>query len=685
MHRLLLPLLLAACDRPTAGDPGDPPAGEVAELPPTPMHRITRDEFRHAIASLTGFTLDDALLPPPEPIATFSNRSEGQTTGAEHVQAWLVAAETAVQRGLKLIPARARVELEDQGFAVGQASTSPVGAGTPWWVVQEPATLQVPVELPFRGAWTVQLIVAPLEFWPDPDRPRPTERAEVRITDTVTGASASTVLFEGSLGEPMTLSLTLDAAASGPRVIGITATPAADVQIAMDALVVEAPAATPQDRQTSARRALWTCALTGADARPCATTALVAMARRAWHRQVSEAEIAPYLALFDAELDALLAAGVEERDLPVGEALGEGPLLVALSALLVSPEFLFRIEGAVDRATPVAPHELAARLAAFLWADLPDEPLLTCVEAGRFTDDDTDGCSPADQATRMLADPRAGALATDFGAEWLRVHDLAQVTRDPALYPAAGPELYASMREETRRVLDELLRSDLPLTDLIDTDFSWWDERLAALYGRSDLGLVGFQRVVLGASGPRGVLRHASVLTATSAPGRTSPVRRGVLVRAQLLCDPPDPPPPGAAAGADALAEGPDALAAHELPGCASCHAGIDPFGFALEGFDAIGQPRTSYAGGAPIPTDTTLPDGTAAPDAAALIGWLNDPARFAACAREQLYTWAVARDLGDADRAALAAMPAEVNASVADVVQQIVASPAFRSRGGAP
>jgi len=363
----------------------------------------------------------------------------------------------------------------------------------------------------------------------------------------------------------------------------------------------------------------------------------------------------------------------------------------ALVALLASPHFLFRFElnppreGDSNATRELDAFELACRLSYFLWSSAPDEELAELAASGRLLEP----AVFALQAERLLKHARARALATSFAAQWLQLRNLDRIAPDPGQHPRYTPALRDAMREETLRLFEYVLREDRNLWELLDADYSFLNQALAAHYGIPDVEGANFRRVSLAGTPRRGVLGHAAVLTVTSTPTRTAPVKRGKFILDNLLGQPLPPPPPGV----DSLDENPAAAQAASLrerlarhradPMCSACHDTMDPLGFALENFDAIGGWRTRDEGFA-VDATGNLPDGRSFEGAVELVATLRQDDAFLRCLSEKLMVYALGRATAPGDAAALDAILARLDPeqpTLSALILAIIDSPLFRQR----
>jgi hypothetical protein len=284
-----------------------------------------------------------------------------------------------------------------------------------------------------------------------------------------------------------------------------------------------------------------------------------------------------------------------------------------IAVVLASPKFIFRAEQdekpTEREAHPVSEFALASRLSYFLWGSMPDDELFQLAYAGKLS------ANLEAQAQRLLKDPRAQYLTQGFGIQWLQLRQLTAVSPDPLLYPKFNESVRASMMKETELFFAEIVREDRDVLDFIDGDFTYLDRELASFYGiKADFSGAAdeFMRVTLPKGGRGGILTHASILTATSNPTRTSPVKRGKWILEQILGAPPPPAPPSVPTleGQELKGNLRERMEQHRRdPACASCHSRMDAIGFAFERFDGVGRARM-MEDGKPIDPSGKLSDG---------------------------------------------------------------------------
>ncbi|TWU51957.1 DUF1592 domain-containing protein [Rubripirellula reticaptiva] len=407
--------------------------------------------------------------------------------------------------------------------------------------------------------------------------------------------------------------------------------------------------------------------------------------RRAFRGPVSDEEVARY---------ADLALEAKER----GESYYRG-LQISVAAVLVSPRFLFRVETPDEdelakqnnASDPVAltQHQLATRLSYFLWSSMPDETLLDLADRGKLTPKEI-----PKQIERMLKDPKSNSLASEFASQWLGVRKLAEHEADTTQFKTFGPALKAAMAKETELVFDHVLRMNRPASELLTADYSYLNADLAKHYAMpkeivSKLKNDKFEKVSLDGMPRRGVLSHASVLTLTSNPNRTSPVGRGKWILENVLGTPPPEPPPGVpqideAKTSSAGLSFREQLEQHRSdPSCASCHRVMDQLGFGLEEFDAVGRFRTTD-GGKPIDASGEMPgrrNFNGAVELSKLLG-STESESFARTATSRLLTFALGRELTPSDRCTIDAIiekTAKNDFRFGDLIFETILSPPFQ------
>jgi hypothetical protein len=446
-------------------------------------------------------------------------------------------------------------------------------------------------------------------------------------------------------------------------------------------LVVAGPYNATGAGETPSRREIFPCRPTTAtDEAPCAERILGRLATRAYRRPIASGS---------DELELLLEfyrLGREQGDFEVG-------IQYALSRLLVDPNFLYRFERepadvAAGGVYSLGDLELASRLSFFLWSSLPDDELLAAAVDGRLHEPKV----LAAQVERLLADPKTQRFVENFAGQWLKLRELDEV---PSQDPDFDADLRAAFRSETELLFAEVLRERRSVLELLDADYTYLNERLAAHYGIAGVRDSYMRRVVLPADSPRrGLLGHGSILTATSAPNRTSPVVRGAWIVENILGAAVPTPPPGVEA--DLAKEASEAegltgdtvrerLEAHRTnPTCAACHAIMDPMGLALENFDLVGRWREQEDGHA-IDATTELTDGTRLNGPIDLRrALLSRSDAFVTSLTERLMTYALGRELTHSDQPIVRSVVREAAAqgtTLAALVQAVVASDAFRKR----
>jgi len=432
-----------------------------------------------------------------------------------------------------------------------------------------------------------------------------------------------------------------------------------------------------------ARRRIFVCRPGGAGSPPgavndtaCANRILANLARAAYRRPVTTADVRPLMDFYKH-----------------GRAAGsfESAIGLAIRRMLIDPAFLFRAETDPANAAPgtvsrVSDVDLASRLSFFLWSSVPDGQLLTLAGRGRLSE-------PAvleQQVRRMLIDPKAKALASNFAGQWLYLRNLQQSRPDTQEFPDFDDSLRQGFRQETELLFDNIVRRDRSVLELLTADYTFVNERLARHYGIPGVYGSQFRRVAVTDEARKGILGHGSILTVTSMPNRTSPVRRGKWVLENLLGTPPPPPLPNVPPLKDPSAlERPqtmrEQMEEHRANAvCAGCHKLMDPIGFALENFDGVGAWRAKD-GSSLVDASSQLADGTNVNGVIALRqALLARPERLVGTITEKLLTYALGRGLGPSDMPAVrrvVSTAARSNYRFSSIVLGIVDSVPFRMR----
>jgi hypothetical protein len=448
----------------------------------------------------------------------------------------------------------------------------------------------------------------------------------------------------------------------------------------LDQIVIEGPLTVAGPGSAPSRERIFSCEpKQDSEAAACAEQILTGLARRAYRRPITDAERDRLLELYNTER-------TKGRDFTAG-------VQTALAYILVSPQFLFRVEQDPAGAPPgelyrISGLELASRLSFFLWGSVPDDELIDAAVAGRLD-------SPQEltrQVQRMLADERATTLATTFASQWLYLRNLRASAPDMYVFPDFDDNLRQSAIRETELLFETVVREDRPLTELLSANYTFLNERLAKHYGIPDLYGDQFRRVTVTDERRYGLLGHASILTLSSYPNRTSPVSRGNYVLTNILGTPPPEPPPNVPTLPENTAEKLSMRARMERhradPVCASCHQLMDPIGLVLESYDGIGRWRTEDNGdpvsgyGSPIHVLRDFGPINGPVDLRNAI--LSQPDRFARTATEKLMTYALGRQLTATDMPtarAIVRSAAENDYRFSSLVLGIVTSDAFQMR----
>jgi len=637
------------------------------------LHRMNRTEYANAIRDLLGFTVNPAeLMPADDASAGFDNIAAALNVSSTLMQSWVTAAARI-----------SRLAIGDLTSSAGSVNFQP------------PSGVDQGVHIDGLPLGTRGGLVFEHVFPLDADYSFNIRRLGANNFNlpAVGLAEAIEIVIDGEQvavlppDQPPRLTLPVSA---GPHRVQIAFLHTQPEQEVDDLYAVHASSASIAGVElngplnvrgagnTPGRARVFICQpRESSEEEPCARRIVEHLAERAWRGPVEADAIALLLQFY--------------RD---GAALRgfETGVQYALARILVDPRFVYRFEQepaglAPGTAYALGDFELASRLAFFLWSSIPDDTLLQLAAEGRLQD----AAVLREQAARMLQDPRADALVDNFATQWLGLRALATINPVTAAYDGT---LRESMQRETRLLFASVLRDARPVTTLLDADYTYVDERLARHYGITDVKGSRFRRIEVTDPARHGLLGHASILTLTSAPNRTSPVKRGQWILENLLGSPPPPPPPGVetnleeAVGATAPTTIRQRLEQHRAdPSCSACHAVIDPMGFALENFDEIGQWRATL-NGAPVDTTAPLWDGSMLDGPQSLRAFLLQHEQdFVLTFSEKLLAYALGRKLEYHDLPQLRAIVREAGAAdhtLQALVAGIVGSDVFRLRQAA-
>ncbi|MEP6960556.1 MAG: DUF1592 domain-containing protein [Acidobacteriota bacterium] len=660
----------------------NPNPGDLPDL-----HRLARTEYKNAIRDL--FALDNL---PKEMDYEFLLPTDNASSGFDNLADLLYLSPATMERYLDSARKVARLAVGDP--------TAPVMVNVHRTPDEGPQTTQleelgfgtrgglaIHSYFPLDGEYAFQVETAgggrdahDLEITIDGER---------KQLVTLGGAAGGRGGRRGG-GEPADYRIR---ATAGPHLIGVTfvqRSRALDestlstrprsrgTQPAVGALNIRGPYNVTGPGNTPSRARIFTCKPADAAAEtPCARQILSTLMRQAYRRPVTESDVNDLIPFFnDARREGSFDYGIQG----------------AIERMLVSPQFLYRAERTpanAPRAFAISDLELASRLSFFLWSSIPDDELLDLAAAGKLK-------APATlraQTKRMLRDPRSEAMVDNFAAQWLFLRDIRVKELDLFLFRNFDAGLRGSMERETELFLDDVLRGNHSVLDLITANYSFLNERLAKHYGVPGIRGSEFRKVEFPAGIQRGgLLGQGSLLTLTSYSIRTSPVLRGKYVLENLLASAPPPPPPNVPSlktegeSADKPRTLRESMTLHRAaPACASCHARMDPIGFAFENFDATGAWR-DHDGGQTIDVQSKMLDGTEVngiDGVKKLI--LKDPERFAGALSEKLLMYAIGRNVQYYDTPAVREIVRGAKASnytFEALVEGVVQSAPFRMRG---
>jgi hypothetical protein len=649
--------------------------GQQGDSAAVVMRRLNRQEYNNTIRDLLGLDLHLADAFPPDEIGFgFDNVGSALNISPAHVEKYLDAAELALQKAIVVPDAEGYPPAELIGL-----KTYPLPPDKP---VEFPHSLK-----PGRYLADFSLVrVGIAESVPPPrlvigfGKDRRTLDA-VRVQDETVVYRYWLTVAEGDNRVHVALAPGQTGSENIAKPTQVAANVSGDQRyggergLHVDSMVVRGPVPLKDEkRPESHRRILFCTPAYGDQARlDCGRQVIARFMDRAYRRPVAADEVERVLQVYRLAQDR-------------GESY-ERAAQIALTTVLASPGFLFLVEpepAHEDR--PLTDFELASRLSYFLWSSMPDEELFREARARTLR------ANLRRQVVRMLDDPRSAQFVENFTGQWLQLRKLGGVNPDKGRFPGFDDALRRAMRRETEEFFGYILQNNRSALELLDSDYTFVNEALARHYGLEGIRGDGFRRVALKDRRRGGVLTQASVLTLTSNPNRTSPVKRGQWILQQLLGTPPPPPPPDVPK-LDETEQATDAASLRERmelhrskAECASCHRQMDPLGFALENYDAVGRWRTKD-GGFPIDPSGELIGGRKFADVQELKRLLSTTAarKFARCLVENLLTYALGRGLEASDYCTVEAIRKQFVAGddrIREVIFGIVESPAFQNRG---
>jgi hypothetical protein len=682
-----------------------PPAGRVA------MHRLNRREYSNVIRDLIGLNIDAAkLLPLDDVKGHFDNDAANLQVSPSFVDQYVSAAREIALEAVgnqeappvtttygdianmvislnpKGDPGTGRQQHHIEGMPLGTRGgftvkhTFPADGEYELTIGDMALAREVP-KMEFEN--TVLALLDGKEFYRtniggEPDHKAIDQRLDTAV-DEINGRLRK-IRFKATAGQhDLTVTFVHRTFAESDERIRTVALEGGQERIqAAHALQIRGPLSVTGMSASTSRQKIFICQPKGkADELPCASKIVSDLARRAFRRPVTQEDVNPLMAFYKAGYaDGGFDQGIRE----------------AVTAILASPHCLYRAESANPQGgtRTLSDVELASRLSFFLWSSMPDDELLDLAIKSRLSQPDV----LAKQVHRMLADPRAKTLVTDFSFQWLNLAKLDEIAPDGRLFPQASGLLdpRALFKEELRLFIDSVLRSDHSVLELLTADYTFLNERLAMHYGIENVKGPQFRQVTLENTARYGLLGKAAILNLTANPNRTSPVLRGQWILDRLMGTPPAPPPPNV----PTLTEnrpGQKAQSVRERieqhrskPTCMGCHGVMDPLGFALENFDTVGQYHAvDTQTMTPIDTSGVLPDGTPlkGPDdlRRALV---SRPDQFVQALTENLFTYALGRSMDYRDMPGIRKI---VRGAKADnyrfesIVLGVVSTDAFRKR----
>ena len=663
-------------------DPAHPDPGRVT------LHRLNRNEYNNTIRDLVGVDFKPAEDFPPDDVGYgFDNIGDVLSLPPMLLEKYLRAAERvmdeAVVDGPRTMPVRKFGPREMEGGIDNGPIRGLASAGELW----------VESAFPVAGTYSIKVRAHQQRAGDDPARMavlvdgREVQRFEVRgstsapetysaeVKITQPGSHRVTIAFLNHYYQAAKWVVSgSNRKANGKPIRELTEP--RERNLFCHAIEVAGPVGVEVPLPESHRR-LFARMPSGPDQEPAVAREILAkFTRRAWRRPVSAAEVERLMKLYTG-----------------ARSVGDGfvtSVKQALTAVLVSPHFLFRGELQPEPNNPAVVHDidefaLASRLSYFLWSSMPDDELFALADAGRLRRN----LDP--QVRRMLKDPKARAFTENFAGQWLQLRLLPISDPDGDKFPGFSAALRDDMRAETERFFQHVLTEDRPVMEFLTADYTFVNERLAQHYGLSGVAGPEFRKVSLAGTARQGVLTQGSILTITSTPTRTSPVKRGKWVLENILATPPPPPPPNVPpleAGEKLVGTLRHRMEQHrENAMCASCHDRMDPIGFAFEHFDAVGSFR-ERDGSDPVEPSGVLPTGEKFADHRDLNRLIvtTHRADFLRCLAEKMLTYATGRGLEYYDKPTIAGIIRSMDARgnrFSALIEAVVHSAPFQQRRG--
>ncbi len=662
------------------------------------LHRLTRTEFRFAIRDLLALDnlpkeMDyEQLLPADNVASGFDNLADLLFVSPVVMQSYLSAAQKIGRLAVGDVKMPPMVNIFTLPYQTSQdMPREDLQAGTRGGLA---IRMYFPLDAEYE--FRVETLQPPVRNSDGSglDRPGASARSQHQLEISVDGERVKVVTVGGGgrgSNPPLDVRVPVKA---GPRLIGVafvehsealeetTLVPPMRLRgtlLAVGTVTIRGPYNPSGSGDTPSRHSIFVCRPENAAGElPCARQILSNLARRAYRRPSNDTDLSDLLPFYEA--------GRTESGFDTG-------IQKALERLLVSPQFLYRIERDPANVAPGTPYkisdlELASRLSFFLRSSIPDEELLDLAARGQLHEPQV----LERQTRRMLADARSDSLVNNFAAQWLYLRDVEGKDPDVLTFRNFDGTLRKAFERETELFLGSVLQEDRSVTELLTANYTFLNERLAKHYGIPNINGSYFRRVTLPANSPRGgLLGQGSILTLTSYPNRTSPVLRGKYVLENLLASPPPPPPPNIPAlKTEGANEGEtlsmrEAMVRHRAdPACAGCHARMDPIGFAMENFDAVGQWRERDNSN-PIDATGVFPDGTKFSGIEGLKRTLvRDPEPFVTAVVTKLMMYAAGRNMQYYDAPAIRAVvrkSAEKNYTLSSLVLGVVESVPFQMR----